>query len=219
MIPRDMTWEILHKLHSEHQGVGKCRVRALQAVWWQGLSVHIRQIVENCNMCSQHRTEQREPLLTTPVQDSPWQRVSSYLFFWENKSYLLTVDYFSRCIEVAHLKVASAEKVVAALKDVFSCHGTPETIMSDNGLQYSSSLFRTFAMEYGCGEQPQIPTGQREAVKGLWKGGGDKTKVLQTNHATSLESGFSPVQLLMGRQICFNIPQLPAALRPWWPNI
>ena len=38
-----------------------------------------------------------------------------------------------------------------------------------------------------------------------------------TNRATPLES-YSPTQLLMGREIRSDTPQLPAALRPRGPN-
>ncbi|XP_061906727.1 uncharacterized protein K02A2.6-like isoform X2 [Entelurus aequoreus] len=228
VIPGELRGEVLQQLHSGHQGVVKCRARARQAVWWPGLSSHIRQMVENCNTCSQHRAEQREPLLTTAVQERPWQRVGTDLFFWKNSTYLLVVDYFSRYIEVAHLEVATAETVVAALKDVFSRHGTPETVFSDNGPQYSGSEFQTFARAYGFAHvtgSPRYPQANGEAeravatVKGLWKGGGDKARALQTYRATPLESGYSPAQLLMGRQIRSDIPQVPAALRPRWPGI
>ena len=83
-------------------------------------------------------------------------------------------------------------------------------------------------MEYGfthVTSSPRYPQANGEAeravdtVKGLWKGGGYKVKALLTYHATPLESGYSPAQLLMGRQIHSDIPQLPAALRPRWPNI
>uniref|UniRef100_A0A672HR31 Uncharacterized protein n=1 Tax=Salarias fasciatus TaxID=181472 RepID=A0A672HR31_SALFA len=50
-------------------------------------------------------------------------------------------------------------------------------------------------------------------VKGLWKGKGDKAAALQTYRATPLESGYSPGQLLMGRQIRSGVPQVPAALQ------
>ncbi|KAL7881030.1 hypothetical protein SRHO_G00032840 [Serrasalmus rhombeus] len=228
VIPGELRGEILQQLHTGHQGVVKCRARARQSVWWPGLSVHIRQMVENCNVCLQHRAEQREPLLTTAVQERPWQRVGSDLFFWENSTYLLVVDYFSRYIEVAHLREATAETVVAALKEAFSRHGTPETVMSDNGPQFSSSVFQSFARAYGFAHvtsSPRYPQANGEAeravatVKGLWKGGGDKARALQIYRATPLESGYSPAQLLMGRQIRSDIPQVPAALRPRWPNI
>ena len=208
VIPHCMRQEILKNLHNSHQGIVKCRARARQSVWWPGLSQHNRQLVVKCVTCSQHRAEHREPLLTTLVQERPWQRVGTDLFFWEKQTYLLVVDYFSGYIEVAHLKVASAETVVATLKDVFSRHGTPETVVSDNGPQYSGAPFKTFAMEYGFNHvtsSPQYPQANGEAehsvatVKGLWKGGGEKAKALMTYCATPLESGYA--QLLIGRQI------------------
>ncbi|XDV16481.1 hypothetical protein PO909_016174 [Leuciscus waleckii] len=127
VIPRSMRQEILHSIHEGHQGIVKCRARARQAIWWPGLSVHINQLVENCSTCSQHRAEHREPLLTTSVPERPWQRVGTDLFFWEKNTYLLVVDYFSRYIEVARLNVATASTAIAALRDVFSRHGIPET--------------------------------------------------------------------------------------------
>ncbi|KAK1904365.1 putative protein K02A2.6, partial [Dissostichus eleginoides] len=117
LIPQSMREEILNDLHSGHQGIVKCRARARQSVWWPGLSVVIAKLVESCNTCSQHRADQREPLLTTPVQEKPWQRVGTDLFFWEKKTYLLIVDYFSRYIEVAQLNIATANTVIAALKE------------------------------------------------------------------------------------------------------
>lgn len=132
------------------------------------------------------------------------------LLFWERKTYLLVVDYFSRYIEVAHLNVASADTVMAALKDVFSCHGIPETAMLDDGPQFSCALFKDFAREdrfTHITSSPRYSQANGEAeravatVKGLWKGGGEKAKALMSYCATPLESGYSPAQLLMGRQI------------------
>ena len=48
---------------------------------------------------------------------------------------------------MAQLKVASALTVVTALTEVFSCHGIPEIVISDNGLH--SELFRMFSKQYG----------------------------------------------------------------------
>ena len=138
------------------------------------------------------------------------------------------MDYFSRYIEVAQLNIATANIVIAALKEAFSRHGIPEIIVSDNGPQYSSELFREFSKEYRfthTTSSPRYPQANGEAeravatVNGLWKGGGEKLKGLMTYRATPFESGYSPAQLLMGRQLRTTIPQLPATLRPRWPNL
>ncbi|KAI4888494.1 hypothetical protein NFI96_032849 [Prochilodus magdalenae] len=100
--------------------------------------------------------------------------------------------------------------------------------MSDNGPQYSCELFRDFTKEYGfthCTSSPRYAQANGEAeravatIKGLWKGGEEKLKPLMTYRATPLECGYSPVQLLMGRQLRTTIPQLPTYLHPRWPNI
>lgn len=96
VIPQGDRQEVLKDLHTGHQGIVKCRARARQSVWWPGLSVHINQLVEKCDTCSQHRADRREPLVPTPVQEGPWQRVATDLFFWEKKIYIVIVDFFSR---------------------------------------------------------------------------------------------------------------------------
>uniref|UniRef100_A0A3B3CMJ2 Integrase catalytic domain-containing protein n=1 Tax=Oryzias melastigma TaxID=30732 RepID=A0A3B3CMJ2_ORYME len=131
-------------------------------------------------------------------------------------------------IEVAHLNVASAGTVIAALKDVFGRHGVPETVVSDNGPQYSSDLFKDFSRDYGFSHvtsSPGYPQANGEAeravatVKNLWKGGEDKLQALLAYRATPLECGYSPSQLLMGRQLRTNVPQLPVLLQPSWPKM
>uniref|UniRef100_A0A3Q3W7X1 Integrase catalytic domain-containing protein n=1 Tax=Mola mola TaxID=94237 RepID=A0A3Q3W7X1_MOLML len=117
---------------------------------------------------------------------------------------------------------------VAADASVFSHHGIPEIVISDNGPQYSSEPFRVFSKEYGfthitsSSGYPQA-NGEVEravaTVKRRWKGGEEKLQALMACRATPLECGYSPSQLLIGRQLRTTILQLPASLHPRWPNI
>lgn len=100
--------------------------------------------------------------------------------------------------------------------------------MSDNGPQYSSILFKDFATDYGfhhVTSSPLFPQTNGEAeravgtVKSLWKGGGDKERALLIYCSTPLGNGYSPAQLLMGRQIRTSLPQLPKKLSPGWPGM
>lgn len=70
------------------------------------------------------------------------------LFEWSKKQYILIIDFFSRYIEVAQLKYTSAEVTIKAVKEAFARHGTPETVVSDNGPQFSSEQFKQFTKEY-----------------------------------------------------------------------
>ena len=129
-------------------------------------------------MCCRHQQQPAEPLLSTPFPERPWQRVSSDLFEWKKSKYLLVTDYYSRYIEVTELKAQISHEVINHLKSIFSHHGIPEILVSDNGTQYSSALFREFANEYGftyLTSSPNYPQGNGAAeravktVKGLLK--------------------------------------------------
>ena len=58
-------------------------------------------------------------------------------------------DYYSNFIEVDHLTKATTATVAKALKKMFSRYGVPDTVMSDNRPQFSSSEFAAFARRWG----------------------------------------------------------------------
>ena len=93
-------------------------------------------------------TPAKEPLLTSPLPDFPWQVISTDLFELEGKHYLLSVDYFSRYPEVTQLKTTTSAAVITQLKAVFGRLWILEIVRSDNGPQYSSLEFAQFANLY-----------------------------------------------------------------------
>ena len=50
------------------------------------------------------------------------------------------------------------------MKEIFACHGIPELVRNDNGLQYSASKFASFALEYGY-KQLLLPSEQQTGQK------------------------------------------------------
>ena len=75
----------------------------------------------------------------------------SHRFVWTEEGELSFSGglLFSLYIEVAKLTSTTAASVISHLKSILSRHGIPETVMSDNGPQYSASVFTSFAEEYG----------------------------------------------------------------------
>ena len=228
VIPPPLRGKLLAKLHSGHQGLTKCRQLAGQSVWWPGLSRQLEQLLGNCRECLKTLQQRPQPLNSTPLPILPWQKVGSDLFEWQQSNYLLVVDYYSRFIEIARLNRTTTAEVVMHLKSIFARHGIPETLVSDNGPQYSSQEFSEFAKEYEfrhITSSPYHPQGNGEAeravgtVKGLLKKNNDPYKALMMYRTTPLKIGYSPSQLLMSRTLRSFVPTTRMQRKPHVPDI
>ena len=226
VVPKDMRRETMEKIHSGHQGIERCCWRARTSVWWPGVTHHITQMVQHCDTCAKEARQRKEPLLPTALPDYPWQVIGTDLFEINRAHYLITVDYFSRYPEVTKLTSTSSASVINALKAVFSRHGLPEVVRSDNGPQYSSGEFARFASSYEFKHVTSSPlypqsNGQVErtvqTVKSLLKQSPDPFIALLSYRSTPMPwCGLSPAELSMGRRVRTSVPQVTNQLVPTW---
>ena len=144
VVPKALQRETLKKLHQGHQGIVRCQERAQISVWWPGIGQQIKDLVQSCSTCAREFVPHPEPLIPTPLPEFPWQQVASDLFSFKGESHIVVTDYYSRYSEVLKLRDTTSKGVVNAIKAIFSRHGIPETLVSDNGPQYSSELFVKF---------------------------------------------------------------------------
>lgn len=221
---------VLDKIHEGHFGIEKCRERARFSVWWPGLSNAIKLKVANCIMCqTRQNSNNSEPLIPTPLPDRPWQRLAADMLEFENHQYLVMVDYFSRYIELLPISTpATSKKVIDAFKVVFARFGVPEELLTDNGPQFSSHDFKSFAGSFDINHITSSPhfhqsNGLAERAVQTAKrilGTGDVALGLMTYRSTPvLATGVSPAHLLMGRNIRTTLPVLPDKLQPQWPDM
>ncbi|XP_037501558.1 uncharacterized protein K02A2.6-like [Rhipicephalus sanguineus] len=213
VIPKSLWRKVLGQLHAGHQGVSKCRETAKLSVWWPGLSTQIQEIVANCTTCIQERTPRVEPMIESELP--------------EGRHYLVVVDYCSRYIEVCYLRNTTTDTVIAPLKSLFARHGIPETFRSDNGPQFTSGKFANFTKEYQikhATSSPHYPKSNGEAermvkvAKDILKKAEYPNIGLLMYRTTPGRSGYTPAQLLMGRQLRTTLPTLPFQLTPKLPN-
>ena len=206
VIPQPLRPEMLNKLHAGHQGISKCRQRALQSVWWPAISKDIEETINRCMVCCTTRFQHAEPL-SSEFPDYPWQRVASGLLEWKKSKYLLVIDYYSRYIEIARLPNATSSDVITHMKSLVARHGVPESLTSDNGPQYAADQFKSFAKEYGfthLTSSPRYPQGNGFAeravrtVKSLLTKSNDPYVALMSYRSTPLENGYSPSGCLWG---------------------
>ena len=83
--------------------------------------------------------------------------MGSEFFMLNGANYILVVDYFSHFPEVVKLTSTTTSSIVNALKFIFSRHGIPQTVVSDNGPQYASHEFARFAREYDFSHKTSSP--------------------------------------------------------------
>ncbi|UYV67397.1 hypothetical protein LAZ67_5000460 [Cordylochernes scorpioides] len=219
-----MKLEILDKLHAGHFGITKTRLRAREMVWWPGISEEIAETVRKCSVCIQEAVSKHEPLIPTNFPTRPWQKIGMDLFKFENKWYLVVIDYYSRFPEMIQLDRLTANVVVRGCKSIFARHGIPETVVSDNGTQFGTAReFANFARQYKfthVTSSPRFPqsNGMAEAgvkiAKLILKKNQDPSLGLLEYRSTPLENGYSPAELLMGRKLRTTLPIAPENLNP-----
>uniref|UniRef100_A0A8R1IPR0 Integrase catalytic domain-containing protein n=1 Tax=Caenorhabditis japonica TaxID=281687 RepID=A0A8R1IPR0_CAEJA len=111
----------------------------------------IEKLVAACTTCQIHgKTTRKVPLEPWTTPDRVWQRIHiDYAGPDNGQYYLVVVDAKSKWAEVAIVKSISSVSTVRTLKNIFSTHGYPETLVSDNGTQFVSREFASMCEEYG----------------------------------------------------------------------
>ena len=138
-------------------------------------------------------------------------------------------DYFSRFLEVIKSTATTTSAVISIMKAVFSRHGIPELLISDNGPQYQSHEIKQFSQAYefvhvtSSLHYPQSNGEAERAVqtaKRLLGQSEDPFLAVLSYNATPMPwCNFSPSELLIGRKLRSTIPQTNTVLIPGWPYL
>lgn len=141
---------MLESVHIGHMGMTKCTRRAKDIMFWPKMTSEIQEMISNCSVCLERRDSNcKEPLISHPITERPWQVVSTDLFTWNDQDFVVIVDQFSRFIEVEKLPSSRSSSVIGRIKGIFARSGVPERVFSDNGPCYASHEFAEFAQEWG----------------------------------------------------------------------
>lgn len=86
-------------------------------------------------------SHQKYVLLSKPA--APWHCIHlDFVGVVNGLSYLVLVDLHSKWAEVVPLKYSTITTLMDSLCHIFSTHRLPGTIVTDNGAQFSSTLFQ-----------------------------------------------------------------------------
>nr|XP_047141089.1 uncharacterized protein K02A2.6-like [Hydra vulgaris] len=135
-----------------------------------------------------------------------------------NKNDLIIVAYYSLWTEVFLLPNTGSANVIKACKESFSRNGIPEELVSDNGTQYSSKVFRQFSQQWQFKHITSSPhyaksNGLAEAtiksvkllIKKCYMSNEDIYKGILLLCNTPIKYGLSPAELLHELQLRDNL--------------
>ncbi|XP_032077736.1 uncharacterized protein K02A2.6-like [Thamnophis elegans] len=186
----------------------------------------IEEWVATCTPCQQSRPAPPEvPAKEWERPQAPWSRVHiDFAGPVHGRTFLVVVDAYSKWLEVVLMSSTTAEVVIKVLRRLFSKHGLPDILVSDNGPQFTAMQFEIFLAAQGIrhamvvpfhpASNSQVERMVRSAKEALSRMGlGDwQTQVdhyLLIQHITpSAITGRSPSELLMGRQLRSHLDQL-----------
>ena len=146
VIPLSLRKKVLQQIHEGHPGIVKSKAIARSFVWWPGIDKQIESYVKNCEDCALHQNNPK-PVSLHPWESAryPWQRL--HLDFagpFLGSSYLIVVDAYSKWPEIIPMQTTTSQSTIKSLMTLFSTHGLPERIVTDNGPQFCSEEFENF---------------------------------------------------------------------------
>ena len=157
VIPKTMQNRTLRWAHDHptggHAGQQKTLFRLSSRVYWASMWKDVFNYVAACEDCQKFKYNNRPT--ATPMQlhevTEPWHTVGMDIMgpfpvtSRQKRFLLVIVDYFTRWIEVFPMNRTTSTDVAEVLIDqVFARYGLPRYILSDNGPQFVSNLFKEF---------------------------------------------------------------------------
>lgn len=178
VIPRQFRHTILEEIHRGHPGYVRMKLIARSRVFWPGINLEIENKVKQCENCS--KNSKSPPKCTPqpwPCPSEPWSRIhADYAGPLDGQYFLIIVDAFSNWPEIFKTTSTTTSKTIDLMKEAFSHNGLCDTLVSDNGPQFTSYLFEKFVRENGIQHLKTAPyhpqsNGRAEKFVDLLKSG------------------------------------------------
>ena len=229
VIPKALRGEMKMKIHSSHMGAESCLRRARECIFWPGMNAEVKEMIAACETCRKYEKSQpNQPLMPLEIPSRPWERIGVDLFTFDNKDFLITVEYFSNYWEIDKLNNTLASSLILKLKSHFARYGCPDQVISDNGPQFDCQEFQKIAETWDFEHTPSSPgnskaNGKAESavktakslLRKVLNSGKDPYMAILDNRNTPTQGiDSSPVQRLLNRRTKTPLPTSRALLQP-----
>ena len=238
VVPRFLAKRVLKEIHESigHFGVHKTFDMVQRHFYWPSFHKDVEEYCASCELCAKNKVVPmpRSPMKPIEVKPQPFYMVGVDIIgplktTSEGNRYILSViDYYTKYAEAEPLPNQEAKTVVKALEQIFSRHGMPSVLLTDQGRNFESHLFQSMCSLFNIDKRRTTPyhpqsDGLCERFNGILKvllrmkvnKDRDNWDVLLPSallaHRVSKQesTGVSPFELLYGREphLAFAINQ------------
>lgn len=158
IVPIILRHTLIMLAHEGHQGIVRTKQRLRDLYWWPKMDSQVQAAIASCVPCqSNDKTActRPAPLQPVPMPDGPWRKlgldiVGPFETATPSCKYAITLtDYYSKWPELAFSHTVTTDDIIQFLTSIFSRHGNPENIVTDNGTQFTLSAFASFLQNRG----------------------------------------------------------------------
>ena len=224
VIPTSLQPQVLEILHLGHFGIQRMKQLARTAVYWPGVDAAIVRMSQDCLSCAEHQNKPtKAPIHPWMVPEKPWSRIHvDHAINFMGSHWLVAVDAYSKYPCIHPTTSTSSKATMELLEQDFAHFGYPHTIVTDNATTFTSEEFQDWCRRRGITHLSGAPyhpetNGAAErlvqSMKNAFKKAQSNPKAalqefLMQYRRTPLPCGYSPSELLQGRQIRARIDVL-----------
>lgn len=148
IIPTKQRKQILQDLHLSHMGIVKTKSFARSYIWWPNLDSDIELMIKQCEPCNLMQTSPEKcSLIPWEPTTRAWSRIHiDFLGPIKGFNFLIVIDSYSKWPEVFKTKTMTSGFVIDKLRETFARYGLVDTLVSDNGRQFTSAEFDKFML-------------------------------------------------------------------------
>jgi len=152
VVPDDyvmMCMEITHKALG-HPGCHRMIQTVRKSYFWKSMMADIRLYCSNCHYCRARKSSAERgsvPIGGYYISERPWQRCHIDCIVGlpisdvgQYTAVLILKCALSKFVCLEPLKEVTAQEISEALVNIFTNHGVPEYIISDNGVEFANCL-------------------------------------------------------------------------------
>ena len=132
-------------LHIPHAGEKKTIKAGTKRYFWPNMREQLSKVCQDCDICVETSRQQaaEPPPHKEDLGSYPMEKISTDLFHFRGKTFLILIDWFSGYPFVKDLgRSSSTQKVIKKMRKIFLEQGFPRTLKADYGPEYRVTFGR-----------------------------------------------------------------------------